>query len=331
MSSRGGAKVITISGEASKAAAVVRVDRELKDLTLPELIRQRLLTVTAELVQNVITHGGGRGRLTLFVDDSGDADVVEIRVEDWGTGIEDVKRALSPHYSTAGTMGLGLPGVERMVDRLEIDSTPGKGTRVRVFHSIRSPKDPVSGGQMSRAAPHRPGSGLDAGARSRNTSVAAPAWSIRSGSATRPRPGHQRCGDTAVCVARGGLVILAVADGMGHGEKAEEASKRAIEHLSSVGTAPLGDVFDALESRLRGSVGAAVSVVRVDILSGQLEAAGVGNVSIILLSDEPGWEGNGSVTLRDGVVGVGRLRTPTVKSVALGGPLQCFSPATESS
>ena len=45
-------------------------------------------------------------------------------------GIADVGEALKDHYSSAGTLGLGLPGVKRMMDEFTIDSAPGVGTRV---------------------------------------------------------------------------------------------------------------------------------------------------------------------------------------------------------
>ena len=43
---------------------------------------------------------------------------------------EDAERAMSDHYSSGGTLGLGLPGVKRLMDEFELASTPGRGTRV---------------------------------------------------------------------------------------------------------------------------------------------------------------------------------------------------------
>ena len=45
-----------------------------------------------------------------------------------GPGIPDVEHAMSDPDSTAGTLGLGLPGVRRMMDELEVESTVGVGT-----------------------------------------------------------------------------------------------------------------------------------------------------------------------------------------------------------
>ena len=56
--------------------------------------------------------------------------LVEIEAVDQGPGIEDAEAALEDHYSSGGTLGLGLPGVRRMMDEFSLESTPGEGTRV---------------------------------------------------------------------------------------------------------------------------------------------------------------------------------------------------------
>ena len=52
-------------------------------------------------------------------------------VKPW-PGIVDVEQALRDHFSTSGTLGLGLPGVKRMMDEFSIESAPGRGTTVVV-------------------------------------------------------------------------------------------------------------------------------------------------------------------------------------------------------
>jgi serine/threonine-protein kinase RsbT len=53
-----------------------------------------------------------------------------IVARDDGPGIADLDRAMQDGYSSSGSLGLGLPGSRRLVDEFEIDSAPGKGTRV---------------------------------------------------------------------------------------------------------------------------------------------------------------------------------------------------------
>jgi serine/threonine-protein kinase RsbT len=57
---------------------------------------------------------------------------VEIVVRDGGPGISDVELALRDGYTTSRGLGLGLPGTRRLVDEMEIDSGPGRGTIVTI-------------------------------------------------------------------------------------------------------------------------------------------------------------------------------------------------------
>src|SRR3546814_5312354 len=56
-----------------------------------------------------------------------------IQAEDQGPGIRDIPRALEDGYSTGRGLGLGLPGARRLMDRLTIDSAPGRGTLIEMW------------------------------------------------------------------------------------------------------------------------------------------------------------------------------------------------------
>ena len=88
-----------------------------------------VMTVVAELARNVIKYAKS-GRVTLTAIDSGGRRGLEIEVIDRGPGIADVERAMTDHFSTGKTLGLGLPGARRLMDEFSITSTPGRGTRV---------------------------------------------------------------------------------------------------------------------------------------------------------------------------------------------------------
>ena len=49
-----------------------------------------------------------------------------------GPGIADVGLAMTDHYSSGGTLGIGLPGVRRMMDEFEIVSEPNQGTSITI-------------------------------------------------------------------------------------------------------------------------------------------------------------------------------------------------------
>lgn len=91
-----------------------------------------IATVTSELGRNILKYGGGRGYLLVtWVEDPASANsAVEIKAVDYGPGFADVESALKDHYSTGGTLGLGLPGAARIMDSLDIESQPGRGATV---------------------------------------------------------------------------------------------------------------------------------------------------------------------------------------------------------
>ena len=91
-----------------------------------------IATVASELGRNILKYGGGRGHLlvTWFEDATGRGGGVEIKAVDYGPGFVDIEAALEDHYSTGGTLGLGLPGAARIMDSLEIESQPGSGAIV---------------------------------------------------------------------------------------------------------------------------------------------------------------------------------------------------------
>ena len=95
-----------------------------------DLITQKLVTATSELCYNIIKHAGkGHIEVTPIV---GETNGIRIRASDKGPGIQDIQLATSDNYSTAGTLGLGLPSIIRMVDDFDIDSKPGSGTIVTI-------------------------------------------------------------------------------------------------------------------------------------------------------------------------------------------------------
>jgi serine/threonine-protein kinase RsbT len=85
-------------------------------------------TSISELARNIVLYAG-RGEIVLgvAVNDLGKRGVVVV-ARDEGPGIDDVGRAMRSGYSTSGSLGLGLPGVNRLMDEFQILSVVGKGT-----------------------------------------------------------------------------------------------------------------------------------------------------------------------------------------------------------
>ncbi|MGB9803504.1 anti-sigma F factor [Desulfofundulus sp.] len=106
------------------------------DFTLNDL--EEIKVAVSEAVANAIVHGyenSPTGIIRVFVTlrETG----VEIKVEDGGKGIADVKKALEPAYSTdPERMGLGFVFMQSFMDRLHVDSGPSRGTRVTMVKNI---------------------------------------------------------------------------------------------------------------------------------------------------------------------------------------------------
>jgi len=91
-----------------------------------------LATVASELSRNILKYGDAKGYLLVtWIEGSPQtAPGLEIKAIDYGPGFADKEQALTDHYSTSGTLGLGLPGVARIMDALTIDSEQGSGSVV---------------------------------------------------------------------------------------------------------------------------------------------------------------------------------------------------------
>ena len=94
-----------------------------------------IATAVSELARNILKYAN-RGKLHLRRIDGGGKRGIEIEALDGGPGISDPEVAMQDHYSSGGTLGLGLPGVKRMMDEFSLDSTPGEGTRIKAVKWI---------------------------------------------------------------------------------------------------------------------------------------------------------------------------------------------------
>ncbi len=89
--------------------------------------KTRFVTAVSEIARNAVMHGGG-GTLKVYVDNAKPR--IAVVCTDRGPGIADVRRAMEDGYSTAGSMGRGLGGAQRLVESFELESAPGQGTTV---------------------------------------------------------------------------------------------------------------------------------------------------------------------------------------------------------
>jgi serine/threonine-protein kinase RsbT len=89
-----------------------------------------IATAISELARNIVTYAKS-GRITLTVINGSARQGVQVVAQDQGPGIGDIQQALRDGFSTSGSLGLGLPGVMRIVDEFEIVSEKNRGTTVK--------------------------------------------------------------------------------------------------------------------------------------------------------------------------------------------------------
>ncbi len=107
------------------------------DPTLEEI--NDIKTAVSEAVTNCIVHGykNSVGKIFITVRIKSESAVL-ITIKDRGAGIEDIKKAREPLFTTGGSdrAGLGFSVMESFTDRLTVRSAVGRGTTVTLYKRI---------------------------------------------------------------------------------------------------------------------------------------------------------------------------------------------------
>ena len=125
----------TIRSEIDARHAVLESTQYSRAAGFDETPSRMIATAVSELARNILKYAG-TGEIRLREVEGKGGRGIEIEAVDWGPGIADPEAAMRDHFSSGGTLGLGLPGVQRMMDEFSLDSTPGKGTRVTAIKWI---------------------------------------------------------------------------------------------------------------------------------------------------------------------------------------------------
>lgn len=101
------------------------------------------------------------------------------------------------------------------------------------------------------------------------------------GIAERPKAGNFKGGDAHLFVEDGGRIVLALADGLGSGEKAARSARLAVQSVVEYPQAALNDILAYAHYAIlaAGGVGAMMVILRLDPSRRTLEFSGVGNIS----------------------------------------------------
>ena len=112
-----------------RARQAVRKLAQDQGLSLVE--QTKLVTAASELARNTLIHGGG-GHMAMDVLRQDARTGIRLVFADDGPGIGDLSLALTDGWTSGSGLGLGLSGARRLASEFDIDSAPGKGTRVTI-------------------------------------------------------------------------------------------------------------------------------------------------------------------------------------------------------
>ena len=120
---------IVIAGDADIVTARTRAKDLADALGFARTDQTVIAAAVSEIARNIVAYAGA-GEIVLRAE-RGDGRWGLVAVaKDEGPGIADLDQALTDGYSSAGSLGVGLPGARRLMDSLDIESEVGRGTTV---------------------------------------------------------------------------------------------------------------------------------------------------------------------------------------------------------
>ncbi|HZZ44075.1 MAG TPA: ATP-binding SpoIIE family protein phosphatase [Tepidisphaeraceae bacterium] len=213
----------------------------------------KIAIVVAEAVKNLSTHAKDAECIIQALS-IGPSIAIDILALDKGPGMENINQCLRDGYSTAGTAGIGLGAISRLSSAFDIHSAPGMGTVL--FSRIW---------QGSTGKPATPSP-----------------WD--EGFVRLPMNGEEVCGDDWSSVHLPGRSLIIVADGLGHGPQAAQASSEAVRLFRANANRGPEEIVQILHAGLRATRGAAVAVAELNWSTRQILFAGVGNITAAIIS-----------------------------------------------
>jgi anti-sigma regulatory factor (Ser/Thr protein kinase) len=246
---------IAVQEESQIAEARREAVARAHDLGFGEEDSGRVAIVATELATNLLKHGkGGELLVSAFEDTTGDG--VECLALDRGPGIANVDLSLRDGHSTAGSAGTGLGAIVRGAHLFDIYARLGTGTAILAR---------LKKGRPPKARP--------------------PIGEARWGGINLPKRGEDACGDAWSVKAHARGYSLMVADGLGHGPFAAEASHAAVKAFHAEQTLSPGVTLERVHAALRKTRGAAVAIASLDLHSDAVIFAGIGNIAGVLITN----------------------------------------------
>jgi anti-sigma regulatory factor (Ser/Thr protein kinase) len=226
-------------------------------LGMSENERGSLAIIITEMATNLARHATG-GRVMLSRSAAPGTAGVDVLAIDNGPGILHMGRAMEDGYSSAGTSGHGLGAIRRLATSFDIYSRTGD----------RAGCGTILAATMLAAAPPK------------TTSPSIP--QMLTGAVCVAFDGGRICGDSWLVRTVRDRTLVAVVDGLGHGPEAALASSEAIRVIGDSADASPSQLVELAHVALRPTRGAALAIVNVNVATGVVDFAGVGNISVTL-------------------------------------------------
>lgn len=102
---------------------------EAKAIGFGAVDQARITTAISELARNIYLYARA-GEVTIERISNEEKVGLRIIAADKGPGISNLKKVMEDGYSTSGGLGAGLPGVKRLMDTMDIQSSVGNGTTI---------------------------------------------------------------------------------------------------------------------------------------------------------------------------------------------------------
>jgi anti-sigma regulatory factor (Ser/Thr protein kinase) len=204
--------------------------------------------VVTEAARNIEAHAG-EGEIVLSPWRHDGHAGIDVLALDKGSGIENVAASMQDGYSTAGTPGNGLGAMLRLAGVFQIYSSSGNGTAVfaRIFAKTQPQDSTADHNDM--------------------------------GSISVPISGETQCGDAWEVHHSNDRSVYIMADGLGHGPIAAEASQEALRVCRDYVDHAPGRILTEAHGALDKTRGAAVAIAEILHDKQVLNFTGAGNIA----------------------------------------------------
>lgn len=242
-----------------------------------------IATVVSELGTNILKYAGeGEIHVRRAIDQGHDA--IQVIAEDQGEGIANISRAMEDHFSTSGTLGLGLPAVKRMMTTIAVESREGHGTRIVASKWLDGTTAETTG--------------LTATENSKPLLSHISLSNFDIGLSVRPMQGELVSGDISILADHPQGLLAGLVDVSGHGTEAHALACRIKQSAENHGGARIEKILKRLHQEFHGSRGAAIGLTLLDHTRMTMTFAGVGNINVWRFGQDR-WRG----VSRDGIIG----------------------------